>query len=122
MQLLSVNQAIASATELHRQWVQLEGLFTYEYEDISIRHWTKAEQTNSSESSIGIVVNYLGVFSFNHSVLARLSNKRVVVFGKLQNLDDVDYMPFCPLVQIVATRLESLKQWKIHHVDSAKSD
>lgn len=105
MQLLSVNDAIASIKHLHGQRIYVEGLLTYEYEDISISHWPKSEQySDSDKSTITIGVSYRSAFSFNHEAMERLAHKRVVVFGQIQDTTDgTSYMsmPYRSPIQIV---------------------
>jgi len=115
MKLYSVNEAYELKDTLHNQHIYIEGLLTYEDDNISLSHWPKKEQ---KQHSIWIEETQ-GAFRYNHAALKKLSNKRVVCLGNFQSKiteETVDwYWGFGHLgywgMQIVATELLYYKKW-----------
>lgn len=121
MELITVNNAIDNLETLNGKYLYIEGLLIFEFENISINHWPKAERREPAkgvayfaESSIWLEVGS-GAFSFNVRVLSRWSGKRVVVGGTLQKADSLSggagHMSGWP-AEILATQIELLKEWQ----------
>ncbi len=83
---LSVNEAIENLASLSGRDVAITGLLTFEFENISLDHWPKAEQREGTSSSIWISTG-TGALQFDEQVCRRLSGKRVVVEGTLHQPD-----------------------------------
>ena len=79
---LSVNEAIEDLAALVGKDVSVSGLFTFEFENVSLEHWPKAERRDEYQSSIWISTG-TGSLQFDERVCKRLSGKRVVVQGTL---------------------------------------
>lgn len=77
--MFSVNEALDSGSLRKNQCVEIEGILSFEQENISLNHWPKIERREGSASSIWIDPD--GVFAFNDPVLQKWSGKRVVVLG-----------------------------------------
>ena len=52
LEALSVNQVIEQLETLAGQDITVTGLFSFDFEDVCIRHWPKAERRDDYESSI----------------------------------------------------------------------
>jgi len=115
MKLYTVNGAIDRCNELNGNRIYIEGLLTYEIEDISLSHWPKSEQRNNE---IWIETGS-GAFQLNPKSLEKLSGKKVVCLGQFQSTwsDNVDGMIFgfghmgLWQAQILATELVYYKEW-----------
>ncbi|MCC5639756.1 hypothetical protein LC593_28800 [Nostoc sp. CHAB 5844] len=68
MQLITVNNAIDYLDTLNAKYLYLEGLLTFEFENMCVSHWPKAEHRENS--SIWLDVG-IGAFRFNEPVLSR---------------------------------------------------
>ena len=115
MKLYSVNEVLENKEKLHGQRIYIEGLLSFDTEDISILQWPKSEQ-----SGLGIWIEETnGVFKFNFSSLEKLAGKKVVCLGQLQSertSEEFDgewgfgHMSLWQ-AQIVATELVYYKKW-----------
>ena len=83
---LSVNEAIENLAELAGKDISVSGLFSFEFENVSLNHWPKAERRAGYQSSIWIGTG-TGSLQFDERVCERLSGKRVVVQGTLYSPD-----------------------------------
>jgi hypothetical protein len=88
--LLSINSAIDRLDELRGKPVEVEGLLRFEFEDVSLWHWPKAEQRDVGENQFFTTNSSLwlafgsGSLQPNEKVLASWSGKRVRVSGILR--------------------------------------
>jgi hypothetical protein len=115
MKLYSVNEALENRENLGGQRIYVEGLLSYDVEDISLVHWPKAEQY-----SRGIWIEEgNGVFKYNYEALEKLAGKKVVCLGELQSSNTSDtfdgdwgfgHMSLWQ-AQLVATELVYYKAW-----------
>ncbi len=115
MKLYSVNEALEKKHQLHGQRIYVEGLLSYDTEDISIMHWPKSEQ-----GGLGIWIEETnGAFKFNYSSLEKLAGKKVVCLGQFQSESTSEtfdgewgfgHMSLWP-AQIVARELVYYKKW-----------
>ena len=115
MKLWSVNEILEDKEHLHGQRVYVEGLLSFDIEDISLHHWPKTEQSSKSIW----VEEGAGVFRYNIEALTKLRGKKVVCLGEFQSLiteKNVEWewgfghMSLWP-AQIVATELVYYKKW-----------
>lgn len=122
MQPLSVNKAIARAHDLGGACVAIEGILTFETEDVSINHWPKAERGEGCASSIWIDPDGV-VFSLDEETLTKWSGKRVVVLGVIESSEEshvdgwengVGHFGLWP-VRIRARRMDLRKRWLHDH-------
>jgi hypothetical protein len=122
MQPLSVNKAIARAHDLDGACVAIEGILSFETEDVSINHWPKTERREGYASSIWIDPDGV-VFGLDEETLAKWSGKRVVVLGVIEGSEEshVDgwengfgHFGLWP-VRIRARRIDLLKRWFRDH-------
>ncbi|OAI55462.1 hypothetical protein AYO49_05510 [Verrucomicrobiaceae bacterium SCGC AG-212-N21] len=79
MKSLTVNEALSQKDHIHGHCIEVEGLLVYEFENVSIRHWPKAQQT--PDFATGVWIDAEGAFSFDDEVMRRWAGKRVVVLG-----------------------------------------
>ena len=115
MKLYSVNEALENKEQLQGQRIYVEGLLSFDVEDISLVHWPKAEQ-----SGRGIWVEEgNGVFKYNFEALDKLAGKKVVCLGEFQssNMSDTfdgdwgfGHMSLWQ-AQLIATELVYYKTW-----------
>jgi hypothetical protein len=83
---LTVNEAIENLATLAGRDVSIIGLFTFQFEDVSLNHWPRGEQRAGYQSSIWISTG-MGSLQFDELACKRLSGKRVVVQGTLYQPD-----------------------------------
>ena len=70
MKLYSVNEVLENKEKLHGQRIYIEGLLSFDTEDISILQWPKSEQ-----GDLGIWIEETnGAFKFNFSSLEKLES------------------------------------------------
>jgi hypothetical protein len=115
MKLYTVNELLQYKESFNGKRVYVEGLLTFETENVSINHWPKTEQ-----SGYGIWVQAgKGAFGYNKDSLKKLSGKKVVCLGEFQadltpSTVDGDFgfghFSLWP-AQIVATELVYYKSW-----------
>jgi hypothetical protein len=115
MKLYTVNELLQNKESFNGNRVYVEGLLTFETENISINQWPKSEQTG-----YGIWVQAeKGAFGYNIDSLNKLSGKKVVCLGEFQadltpRTVDGDFgfghFSLWP-AQIVATELVYYKSW-----------
>lgn len=79
---LTINQAIENLPNLAGQDVSIRGILCFDFEDISISHYPKAERKGPYESSIWISTG-VGSLGFDQRVCEKLHGKRVTVQGTL---------------------------------------
>ena len=124
MKLHTVNELLENKEIFNGQRVYVEGLLTFETENISINHWPKSEQ---NRYGIWLSVG-MGAFSLNQDALAKLSGKKVVCLGEFQadltpSTVDGDFgfghFSMWP-AQIVATELVYYKAW--HEANGTKEN
>ena len=117
MKLYSVNAALKNRNQLHGDRIYIEGLLSFEFENISISHWPKAEQEGS-----GVwIAESNGVFRFNTDALEKFAGKKVVCLGQFQSSFESDMFdgPWgfghfgLWSAQIVATEIVYYKKWHI---------
>jgi hypothetical protein len=122
MNPITVNDALLREPQLNGSCVTVEGILTFELENISVSHWPKAERKDGYASSIWIEPDG-AAFDFDQSVLERWSGKRVVVLGVLEfakesQVDGWDegfgHFSMWP-AQIRARRIDLLKRWAKDH-------
>ena len=115
MKLYSVNEALDNREKLNGKRIYVEGLLSYDVEDITLVHWPKSEHRNR-----GIWIEETnGVFKFDFKALEKLAGKKVVCLGEFQTTNvpgTVDgswgfgHMSLWN-AQIVATELVYYKKW-----------
>jgi len=115
MKIYSVNEILGEKTTLHGQRVYLEGVLTFETENISLLHWPKSERGSKSiwleESK--------GPLRFNEIGMERLIGKKVIALGEFQSKitpeHDNFYHGFGHLgmwpAQLVITEIQYYKSW-----------
>ena len=116
MKLYSVNEVLENKESLHGQRIYIEGLLSYDVEDVSLLHWPKAEQ-----SEIGIWIEESnGAFKYSFESLDNLAGKKVVCLGEFQSSSEADtfdgewgfgHMSLWP-AQLIATELVYYKKWQ----------
>ncbi|MGH1441620.1 MAG: hypothetical protein ACRBBR_16015 [Cellvibrionaceae bacterium] len=115
MKAYSVNEALENKVKLQGQRIYVEGLLSYDVEDISLVHWPKAEQ---SDRGIWIEESN-GVFKYNFEALETLAGKKVVCLGEFQSSNTSDTLDgdwgFGHMnlwqAQLIATELVYYKIW-----------
>lgn len=125
MKILSVNQALEHARHKTGACLTVEGILSYEIEDIALYHWPKAEREDGQASSIWIECGS-AVFTPNDEVLRRWNGKRVVILGTVDvapesQMDgwDSGYGHFCMWpAQIHPRRIDLLKRWEQQHTET----
>jgi hypothetical protein len=115
MKLYCVNETLENREKLHSQRIYIEGLLSYDVEEISLLHWPKSEQRYR-----GIWIDETnGVFKLNNSALEKLAGKKVVCLGEFQsaNIEETfdgdwgfGHMSLWP-ARIVTTELVYYKTW-----------
>ncbi|MES2708780.1 MAG: hypothetical protein V4726_19450 [Verrucomicrobiota bacterium] len=80
MNAISVNEALDLRALRNGDCFEVEGLLTYDFENISLNHCPKAERRSDAYTS-SIWIDTEGAFSFDESVMAKWNGKRVVVLG-----------------------------------------
>lgn len=89
--MLSVNQLIDRLSELDGQAVEVTGLLTFEFENVSIGHFPKSERREITEeveppyyqSSVWLSFGS-GSIQANEKILSKWVGKRVLVTGVLR--------------------------------------
>ena len=116
MKLISVNDAINRSESLFGTDVFLHGILTYSDNNVLIEHWPKSERIAKSWNQIWIYTGD-GAFNFNDEVLARISDKRVVVHGTLlaNGAKWADDPGSFWAVHMLATELTEYKIWSAEH-------
>lgn len=123
MEILSVNEALDRAVQLDGSCVVIEGILNFEFENISLDHWPKAERVKTPHSSSIWLDEEGGPFGFNEDVLTRWAGKRVVVLGTLERYKEFEnydgefgygHFGLWPL-RIKARRIDLLKRWQKDH-------
>ena len=121
MKPLTVNEALARLSELGGSCILLEGVLTYEFEDISISHWPKAEWKDVG-SNVEIEP-YSLLFPFNGEVMKRWCGKRVVILGVIEGevkssifdyLGGFEHSVLWP-ARIRVRRIDLRKRWLKEH-------
>jgi hypothetical protein len=79
---LSVNQALERVAELEGQDISVQGILSFEFEDVCISHFPVGERKEGCRSSIWLSVGH-GALGFDQDLCRRLIGKRVVVEGTL---------------------------------------
>lgn len=79
---LSVNQALARLETLNGKDVCVEGVLSFDFEDVCISHFPTRERGEGDRSSIWLEVGN-GAMGFDQDICRRLHGKRVVVEGTL---------------------------------------
>jgi len=129
MKPLSINEALLKGAKLSGSCIPVEGILTFEHEDISISHWPKAERNEYYASSIWIEPDG-AAFDFDQAVLERWSGKRVVILGfldfaKESKVDGWDegfgHFSMWP-AQIRARRIDLLKRWATDHPENNNTE
>lgn len=122
MKPLPVNEAINQAHHLSEACIAIEGILTFEAENVSICHWPKAERKEGYASSIWIDPDG-AVFSFDERTMVKWSAKRVVVLGVIESSKESGFegggsgyghFGLWP-VRIRARRIDLLKRWLREH-------
>jgi hypothetical protein len=83
---LSVNETIENLTSLAGRDITVSGLFTFQFENVSISHWPKSESRGFFASSIWISTG-TGALQFDQKTCQLLSGKRVLIQGTLYGPD-----------------------------------
>lgn len=86
MEIFTVNDALARLDVLNNRPIYLEGLLSFQFEDISLNHHPRAEYRDYKSSSIWIDLNY-NILRFDSQVMNRWHGKRVMIEGILQKPD-----------------------------------
>jgi len=115
MKIYSVNEILEEKTTLHGQRVYLEGILTFETENISLLHWPKSERKSKSIW----LEEGRGALRFNATGMKRLAGKKVIVLGEFQSKitseHDNFYFGFGHLgmwsAKLVATEIHYYKRW-----------
>lgn len=122
MKLLSVNYAIDRAHALNGACIVIEGILSFETEDVSINHWPNAERREGYASSIWIDPDGVA-FDLDEVTLNNWGGKRVVVLGVVEASGEsqVDgwengfgHFGLWP-VRIRARRIDLRKRWLHYH-------
>lgn len=124
MKILSVNQALECARHNDGACLTVEGILSFEFENVALYHWPKAERREGYASSIWIEGDG-SVFGLNDEVLRRWNGKRVVILGTVDfaNGTDVDgwdsgFGHFCLWpAQVHPRRIDLLKRWGKEHAE-----
>lgn len=114
MEILSVNEAIDRVEALDGANIYLEGVLSYEFENVSIDHCVNSERrANGYGSSIWLEVNH--VLKFDSRVMDKWSGKKVLVEGMLEKPDAEFGAGHMGLwhATIIATDIELSKKRKI---------
>lgn len=117
MKLFSVNNVLHEKEALYGKEIFLDGVLSLQENDVLIDHWPKSERSKSIYQKIWVKSGE-GAYNYNLPVLKRLSDKRVVVYGKLSpSPDNLWYGdPGCNWsVHIVAKELTEHKLWFVEH-------
>ncbi len=105
---ISVNEAIQNLPALANQDISVTGVLSFDFEEVSISHWPKAERNDGYMSSIWLSTGSGGL-QFDRTACAQLSGKRVVVQGMLSapdpRLGGCGHMSMWP-AELVARTLE----------------
>ena len=83
---LSVNSAVDGLDALAGEDVLVTGVLQFEFEDVSINHWPKAERRDGYQSSIWLFTGG-GSLGFNPAACEKMNGKRVLVRGSLLKPD-----------------------------------
>ena len=119
---ISINEALSRDSPTSESCISVEGILTFENENISISHWPKAERKDGYASSIWIEPDGVA-FDFNQEALERWSGKRVVILGFLEFAEENTF-DGCDngfghfslwRAQIRARRIDLLKTWAADH-------
>lgn len=86
MELWNINNAIENLDLLNKKPVYVEGLLSFEFENISVNHFPRIEYRDLSHSSIWIGLDY-NILRFDRRVMNKWHCKRVTVEGTLQKPD-----------------------------------
>ncbi|WP_431258703.1 hypothetical protein ACQ86G_30220 [Roseateles chitinivorans] len=79
---LSVNEALARLPELEGRDIRIEGVLSFDFEDVCVSHFPADERADGYRSSIWLWVG-TGSLGFDREACRRLSGRRVVVEGSL---------------------------------------
>lgn len=119
MKLYTVNELLEQGNELSGNCIQVEGILSFEFENISISHWPKAERHDECYASSIWIDEYYPLYSFNESQLERWSGKRIVILGVVEFSTphpDSGYGHFSLWpARIIARRIDLLKTWSKDH-------
>jgi hypothetical protein len=85
-EILTVNQALGTLSELAETDIRVRGILHYQFEDIAIYHSPSIERKPGYGSSIWISVG-MGALQFDEHVCRALDGKMVIVEGKIFSPD-----------------------------------
>lgn len=85
---LSVNEAISQLNQRAGTTVCVVGILSFDFEDVSLWHFPKAERGEYNDSSLWLSTGY-GSLQFDEHAMRRLSGHRVQVLGTLHGPDPV---------------------------------
>ncbi len=85
---LSVNEAIHQLAARAGDPVCVVGILSFDFEDVSLWHFPKAERGEYNESGLWLSTGY-GSLRFDEDAMRRLSGHRVQVLGTLLGPDPV---------------------------------
>lgn len=85
---LSVNEAISQLNQRAGTTVCVVGILSFDFEDVSLWHFPKAERGEYNDSSLWLSTGY-GSMQFDEHAMRRLSGHRVQVLGTLHGPDPV---------------------------------
>ncbi len=114
MELLSINQAIQELDQHQDSYVYVTGILQFEFENVSINHWPKAERQETDQSALWIYQGQ-GALTFNESALEKWAGKRVVIGGTLLKPNPITGAGHFGLYAagILATRIELFARWPL---------
>lgn len=83
---ISVNHAIENLNILIGKDISIKGILCFEFENISINHYPRAEQKDDYDSSIWLLTG-AGGLNFDQKVCEKLHGALVIIQGVLLNPD-----------------------------------
>ena len=115
MKIHTINEVLSKKNDLDGQRIYVEGVLTYETENVCLEHWPKSERGRQSlwlEQS-------KGPLRFNQIGMEKLAGKKVIALGEFQSkvptVNDNFYCGFGHLgmwpAQLVVTEIQYYKKW-----------